>query len=321
MKVAQVLDGRREGELLTFPSVRRMVDILSQRCREESWVRTSVATLERFRVVTGNQDLEALRERALAEPAIAEQALASFASAFAGYAESQVSSLAMGAKIWFRLNGVAVPWRPLLSQGRGQRATQASPPFPSAAPAPTLGGADQQGVDNVILLALIGSGLRLAELLRLRVGDVGSLDSEGRLIADMEADPLAVQYTPRRGKQGERITFLTYQARQALLASLEQAALAGEDKHDEDKHKAPTLPRRYPLSLQDLDAPLIRGRDGSKLSSADVTRARRRSRALIRAGSDVNVELCRTTGDFFRSWGLPGSRFVGPEDLNLEEFV
>lgn len=325
MKVARVLDGRREGELLTFPSVRRMVDILSQRCREESWVRTSVATLERFRVVTGNQDLEALRERALAEPAIAEQALASFASAFAGYAESQVSSLAMGAKIWFRLNGVAVPWRPLLSQGRGQRATQASPPFPSAAPAPTLGGADQQGVDNVILLALIGSGLRLAELLRLRVGDVGSLDSEGRLIADMEADPLAVQYTPRRGKQGERITFLTYQARQALLASVEQAALAGEDKHDEDededKHKAPTFPHRYPLSLQDLGALLIRGRDGSKLSRAEVTRATQRSRALIRAGSDVNVELCRTTGDFFRSWGLPGSRFVGPEDLNIEEYI
>src|ERR1700736_2379258 len=114
MKVARVLDGRREGELLTFPSVRRMVDILSQRCREESWVRTSVATLERFRAVTGNQDLEALRERAIAEPTIAEHALASFAFAFAGYAESQVSSLAMGAKIWFRLNGVAVPWRPLL---------------------------------------------------------------------------------------------------------------------------------------------------------------------------------------------------------------
>ena len=44
------------------------------------------------------------------------------------------------------------------------------------------------------------------------------------------------------------------------------------------------------------------------------------SRALIRAGSEVNVTLCRTTGDFFREWGLPGSRFVGPEELPMEEY-
>lgn len=285
MKAARVLDGRREGQLLTFPSVRRMVDILLQRCREQSWVRTSVATLERFRAMSGTLDLEVLLEQAIAEPAVAERALASFASALAGYTESQVSALAMGAKIWFRLNGVAVPWRPL----------------PGISSPPTLGGTDQQSVDRLILLALIGSGLRLAELLRLRIGDVGSLDGEGCLVPDIEADPLAVRYTPRLGKQGERITFLTYQARQALLASLERSDAVGQ-----------------PL---DLDRPLIIGRDGSAMSGADVARARRRSRSLIRTGSDVNVELCRATGDFFRDWGLPGSRFAGPEDLNIEEFV
>src|SRR5947207_12349847 len=113
MNVSRVLDGRREGELLAFPSVRRMATILSQRCREQSWVRTSVATLERFRTMTGNHDLEALREQAIAEPTVAESALASFASALAVYAESQVSALSMGSKIWFRLNDVAIPWRPL----------------------------------------------------------------------------------------------------------------------------------------------------------------------------------------------------------------
>ena len=75
------------------------------------------------------------------------------------------------------------------------------------------------------LLALIGSGLQVAELLRLRVGDVGSLDGEGRLVPDIAADPLAVQYTPRRGKQGERITFLTYSTRQALLAAWQQGTI------------------------------------------------------------------------------------------------
>jgi hypothetical protein len=235
--------------------------------------------------MTGHSDLEALLQQAMAEPAVAEQALVAFASALAGYTEIQVSALAMGAKIWFRLNGVAIPWRPLTGT--------TSPP--------ALSTNNQQGAEHVILLALIGSGLRLAELLRLRLGDVGSLDSEGCLIPDIEADPLAVQFTPRRGKQTQRITFLTYQARQALLASLEQSTTAGQ-----------------PL---DLDMPLIAQSDGSKATSASVNRARRRSRSLIRACSDVNVALCRATGDFFREWGLPGSRFEGPEELNIEEYI
>ncbi|HKV02208.1 MAG TPA: hypothetical protein VJQ26_08785 [Ktedonobacteraceae bacterium] len=283
MNATRVLAGRREGELLAFPSVLRMTDILSQRCREQSWVRTSVATLDRFRTMSGHADLEALREQALADPVVAEGALASFAAALAGYTESQVSALAMGAKIWFRLNGIAVPWRPL--------GGKSSPPI--------LAAVDQQGIERVILLALIGSGLRLAELLRLSTGDVGSLDADGHLIADVEADPLAVRYTPRRGKQIERITFLTYQARQALLASLQQDTI-------------------HPL---DLDAPLIAQSDGSKVTAESVARARRRSRALIQAGSEVNVTLCRTTGDFFREWGLPGSHFEGPEELNIEEYI
>jgi len=312
MNATQILAGRREGELLAFPSVRRMADILSQRCREPSWVRTSVASLDRFRTMTGHADLEQLLKEAVADSTInvvtahpgddeaplllplpagnvgvrggvAEQALTAFASALSGYTESQISALAMGAKIWFRLNGVALPWRPL-------------PGVPSS---PVLSAGGAQETERLVLLALIGSGLRLAELLRLRRGDVGSLDAEGRLIPDIEADPLAVQYTPRRGKQIERITFLTYSTRQALLASLEQT----------------------PPHIIDLDAPLIAQSNGSKATVVSVARARRRSKALIRAGSDVNVALCRATGDFFRDWGLPGSRFVGPEDLNIEEYI
>ncbi|HEV2660492.1 MAG TPA: hypothetical protein VGU68_07795, partial [Ktedonobacteraceae bacterium] len=160
---------------------------------------------------------------------------------------------------------------------------------------------DPQGAERVILLALIGSGLRLAELLRLRIGDIGSLDSEGHLIPDSEADPLAVQFTPRRGKQVERITFLTYQARQALLASLENSSRVGD--------------------AMQLDAPLITQANGSPATNASVTRARQRSQSLIRAGSEVNVTLCRTTGDFFREWGLPGSRFVGTEEFPMEEYL
>ena len=285
MNATRILAGRREGDLLAFSSVRRMTDILSQRCRESSWVRTSVASLERFRAMTGYSDLEALREQALAEPALAEQALSRFALALADYTDIQVSALAMGAKLWFRLNGIAVSWRPL-----------GGTISPALLPA-----TDPQGAERVILLALIGSGLRLAELLRLRIGDIGSLDSEGCLIPDRGADPLAVQFTPRRGKPVERLTFLTYQARQALLASLEHSITVGD--------------------AMQLDAPLITQADGSPATKASVTGARKRSQSLIRAGSEVNVTLCRTTGDFFREWGLPGSRFVGAEELPMEEYL
>lgn len=281
----QILAGRREGELLAFPSVRRMADILTERCREQSWVRTSVASLERFRMMTGQSDLELLLDRARAEPAIAEEMLARFASVLAHYTESQVSALAMGTKIWFRLNSVSVRWRPL--PGRSM-------------PAP-LSSSDHEGMERVLLLALIGSGLRMSELLRLRVRDVGSLDNEGRVLPELESDPLAVRYTPARSKQGERITFLTYAAQQALLRLLVPEPSVGQ--------------------LLDADALLFAAYTGGGASSGSIKRARQRSQALIRTGSDVNVTLCRTTGDFFREWGLPGSRFEGVEDLRIEEYI
>ncbi|HTK06139.1 MAG TPA: hypothetical protein VL485_03140 [Ktedonobacteraceae bacterium] len=281
MKPARILAGRRESELLTLPSVQRMTEILARRCREESWIRTTVASLERFRALSGFRelrDLEALCSQAQNDVSIAEQALNDFACTLRGYSGSQISGLAMGPKIWFRLNGVMVPWRPLTEE-----------PVPQKQ--------EQQGPEQFILLALIGSGLRMAELLRLRVGDIGSLDSEGMLIPDSAADPLAVQHRPRLGKQGERITFLTFQARQALLAWLASTP-----------------------AQSTLDTPLIEISGGTMSLRQSILRARRRNQALISAGSNVNVALCRATGDFFRSWGLPGSRFEGVDDLNIEEF-
>lgn len=298
MNVTQILAGRRESELLTFPSVQRMTDILAARCREPSWVRTSVATLERFREMTGQVDLEALLDQARGKPEIAEQALAAFGQALAGYTESQVSALAMGAKIWFRLNGVHVPWRPLPGNASPTAGLNASP---TARGGPTF---QEQEMEQVILLGLIGSGLQMAELLRLRVGDVGSLDGEGRVIPDLESDPLAVQYTPRRGKQGERITFFTYATRQALLRLLE-----------------PEIDYASTGQIRDADAPLFMQSTRTVGATLAVARARKRSQALIRAGNNVNVALCRATGDFFREWGLPGSRFEGVDDLNIEEYI
>jgi len=252
-----------------------MAAVLAERCREPSWVRALVAGLDRFRRRTGHDDLEALLAAARADPAVAERSLAAFARAFHGQTDAAVAGLAMGPKVWFRLGGVPVSWRPLPAAAAARRLPVAGLPDPA---------------DRVLLLAPIGSGLHLAELLRLRVGDLGSLDADARLVPDPEAEPLAVRYQQRRGRPAERLTFLSFAARDAVLDDLRRRRLAGVDAGP--------------------SAPLVAGPDGHPVGRATVARARRRANAVIGAGSALNVELCRKTGEFFREWGLPGSRFT-----------
>jgi len=273
---ARALAGRREQALLEVPSVGRMAGVLAERCREPSWVRALVASLDRFRRLTGNEDLEALLAAARADPAVADQSLVAFAHALDGHPDAAVAGLAMGPKVWFRLGGVPVPWRPLPAAVAARRLPEAGLP---------------DTADRVLVLAPIGSGLQLAELLRLRVGDLGSLDADGGLVPDPEAEPMAVRYQQRTaGRRVERITFLSFAARAAVLDDLERRRTAGIDAGP--------------------SAPLVAGPDGGPASPAAVARARRRANAIIRAGSNLNVDLCRKTGEFFREWGLPGSRYV-----------
>ena len=272
---AVALAGRRERSLLKLPSVARMAAVLAERCREPSWVRTLVAGLDRFASLGGHDDLEALLATARDDPAVGDRALVAFAGALDGQPDAAVAGLAMGPKVWFRLNGVPVAWRPLPSASVARR-------LPEAGLADTA--------QRVLVLAPIGSGLHLAELLRVRVGDLGSLDADGRLLPDPEAEPLAVRYTQRRGRSAERITFLTFVARTAVLEHLAGRRTGGLDTGPE--------------------APLIAGADGRPIGPSELARARRRSNAIIRAGSNLNVDLCRKTGEFFREWGEPGSRFV-----------
>jgi hypothetical protein len=272
---AVALAGRRERSLLELPSAARMAAVLAERCREPSWVRTLVASLERFRGLGGHDDLEALLAAARTDPAVGDRALAGFARALDGQPDAAVAGLAMGPKVWFRLNGVPVAWRPLPAAAAARRLPEAGLTGPA---------------ERLLVLAPIGSGLHLAELLRVRVGDLGSLDADGRVVPDPEAEPLAVRYTQRRGRSAERVTFLSFPARAAVLDHLARRRAGGLD----------TGPQ----------APLVAGPDGRPAGRAEVARARRRSNAVIRAGSNLNVDLCRKTGEFFREWGLPGSRFI-----------
>jgi hypothetical protein len=134
---------------------------------------------------------------------------------------------------------------------------------------------------RLLLLAVIGSGATEAELLDARVGDAGHLDATGALVPDLQAEPLAVAYRSH-DNGAPHITFLSYEARSAL-----------QDR----------LAVRGPLSPDD---PLLLTADQVPATSAASQSA---SAALIGAGNDVNVTMCRATGDFFRAWGMPGARF------------
>jgi len=260
-RVSAALRDRREAALLELPSVRRMAELLAERCREASWVRTAVATLDRFAALTGVNDLEGLLDEGRRDLAVAKASLNHLAAALDGRAPEQVAALAFGAKVWWRANGVPVPWRPLTEQPH--RAAPTRLRAPSGLPT----------------LALIGSGLTANELTTVRLGDLGSLDERARVVADLLAEPLAVQYRDARDGR-EWVSFLTPAVREAALARI--AHLGG-------------------LGLVDPATPLV--------NTDDVATAEARDAALIGAGNDLNVTLCRATGDFFRVWGMPGARF------------
>jgi hypothetical protein len=282
--VSQALAGRREADLLEQPSVARMAELIVVRCRDS--VRTCVVTLDRFRVLVAEggtpEGMARLLDAARQNAAAAEDAMLRFYEALPPCTDTQLAALAVGPKVWFRLNGVALPWRP--------------PEGPVAVTRQTgRGRAPAEDPTRLLLLAMINSGLSTAEAVTLRMGDAGSLGADGELVPDRHADPLTISFQPEGStdRADRMITFLNFEARAALGLSWAARVLAGEELAD--------------------DAPLIAGPDGS-VDPGMVDAARSRHEALIGAGHEVNVFMCRMTGDFFREWGMPGSRFLERND-------
>jgi len=146
---------------------------------------------------------------------------------------------------------------------------------------PPMPGRHTDGDTRLLLLAVIGSGATEAELLSVRVRDAGSLNASGELVPDLRAEPLAVSYQPAEGGP-RRVSFLSYELRTALLQRMASRGHPGPDE------------------------PLLLPAEATARASA---RAANVGTSLIAAGNEVNVSLCRATGDFFRAWGMPGARF------------
>jgi hypothetical protein len=262
----RALTGRREVALLDEPSVAAVARVLVRRVRDPAvWVRAAATTLERFRREVADGDLPGLLSAGRGDPSVAEQSLRRLAARHDGLTGGQLSALAFGPRLWWTVGGVPLPWRPLSTVGGGV-------PLPGRDTDPDL---------RLLLLAVLGSGASPTELLGVRVRDAGRLDAEGRLVPDLEAEPLAVRYRDERDGH-EHITFLSFEARAAL-----------QDRSAGDADLTPDSPLLLPEARHAAAA------EGLRATSA----------ALIGAGNDVNVSLCRATGDFFRAWGMPGARF------------
>lgn len=163
----------------------------------------------------------------------------------------------------------------------------------------TVGTSDELSKNSIgedgklLLLAVIGSGATFSELMTVSQEHLGALNFDGMIKPDAFAEPLAISYLPSGGT-ARKVTFLSFALRNLLIAKLEREGMPSEGE--------PIL-----LSWKQFAA--------AELEAAQV------SSALIKAGNDVNVALCRATGDFFRSWGMPGSRFQGPEITSEWEIV
>lgn len=137
---------------------------------------------------------------------------------------------------------------------------------------------------RVFMLSLVGTGLTYDELATIRVQDAGSLAEDGTLVPDLHSSPLALEFDT---EDGRRITFLGEEARLTLLEQL-----AGRDLHDGD------------LLFASAEA------------FAEVrAAAESRGRSTIDTVNEVNVTLCRTVGNFFLEWGIPGRNFYAENGL------
>jgi hypothetical protein len=147
---------------------------------------------------------------------------------------------------------------------------------------------DFDPVVRLLMLSLVGTGLDFEELEKIKVKDAGSLDIDGNIVENPYSDPLVLQFET---KEGPRITFLGEEAREAL--------------HQQ-------LLIRNPKSEDSLFADAA---DFKRFMEHAATRAE----SIIETVNGVNSELCKTVGDFFLEWGLPGRNYWKENGLTRPE--
>ena len=141
---------------------------------------------------------------------------------------------------------------------------------------------------RLLMLSLVGTGLTFDDIEKIKVKDAGSLDVDGNLVENPFSDPLVLQVET---EDGPRITFLGEEAREALSNLLIERNPSSED----------------PLFADPEDFKRFMGH------------AEARGKSIIETVNDVNVTLCKTVGDFFLEWGIPGRNFWKENGLTRPE--
>jgi hypothetical protein len=141
---------------------------------------------------------------------------------------------------------------------------------------------------RLLMLSLVGTGLTFEELENIKVKDSGSLDKDGNLVENPLSDPLVLQVET---EEGPRITFLGEEAREALS---HQIAVRNPKSED----------------------PLFADAEDFKRF---MEHAEARGKSIIDTVNDVNVTLCKTVGDFFLEWGIPGRNFYKENGITRPE--
>jgi hypothetical protein len=270
------LKNRREITLLDDPTVMSVASILAERVRKpDVWIRSAVTTLDRFAREVCDGDLSQALKAGQEDPLTAELLIQKYLYLHQDLTSIQTAALLFGPKLWWTVNGVQVPWA---------NNYQLSPKSHIA----NSKSGDFNPTVRLLMLSLVGTGLTFEEVAAIKVKDAGSLDSEGRLVPNIESDPLALEYDT---VEGRRITFLGEEARSSLVLLIKERAPKQDD----------------PLFAGDEDFENFKNK-------ADV-----RGKALIETVNDVNVTLCKTVGDFFLEWGIPGRNFYKENGLPTPE--
>lgn len=212
-----------------YPSIAKVNKAIAgpRRMGSERTVENYVKAIKKFVTYLGFNDPETALQKLLSgEVDAAEKADQFIDYALKKYAHATVRNFLFGIKKWYELNGVKVDWDKI------ELPTSTEPSESDRAPSKeelkSLLHHASGSRDRAAILTLASSGLRIGTLLSLKVGNV-NFDYPDVASIKVERQRGRKFVGKRRGGQGRVFySFMTQEAKEALMKYLEERKTAGE---------------------------------------------------------------------------------------------
>lgn len=212
-----------------YPSIAKVNKAIAgpRRIGSERTVENYVKAIKKFVTYLGFDDPETALQKLLSgEVDAAEKADQFIDYALKKYAHATVRNFLFGIKKWYELNGVKVDWDKI------ELPTSTEPSESDRAPSKeelkSLLHHASGSRDRAAILTLASSGLRIGTLLSLKVGNV-NFDYPDVASIKVERQRGRKFVGKRRGGQGRVFySFMTQEAKEALMKYLEERKTAGE---------------------------------------------------------------------------------------------